>query len=84
MPQIYRRQAHWPAEIAAIPAAPDGKHQAHLRVAQLGFLPLLHRLVEERAGERRLVKRNPSPYPSPRYAGRGDGLFLLCKSSAKK
>jgi hypothetical protein len=28
---------------------------------QLGFLPLLHRLVEERAGERRLAKRIPSP-----------------------
>jgi hypothetical protein len=24
---------------------------------QLGFLPLLHRLVEERAGERRLIRR---------------------------
>jgi hypothetical protein len=36
-------------------------------------LPLLHILVEERVGERRLDQAHPSPYPSPRVAaGRGD------------
>jgi hypothetical protein len=35
------------------------------------FLPLLHVLVEEGVGVRRRSWRNPSPFPSPRYAGRG-------------
>src|SRR5580693_199172 len=37
------------------------------------LLPLLHILVEERAGERRLDQAHPSPCPSPRVAaGRGE------------
>jgi hypothetical protein len=32
---------------------------------QVAYLPLLHKLVEERAGKRRF----PSPYPSPRWRG---------------
>ena len=49
----------------------------------LVYLPLLHTIVEERAGVRRFPSRirfmvgglfmeSPSPYPSPRIAGRGD------------
>jgi hypothetical protein len=40
--------------------------RADLRFLKVGFLPLLHKLVKERAGERRLFKSNPSPCPSPR------------------
>jgi len=52
-------------------ARPHDRNLSTVRISisvQLVFLPLLHTLVEERAGERRL----PSPYPSPRLRG-GEG-----------
>jgi|HubBroStandDraft_5_1064220.scaffolds.fasta_scaffold600979_2 hypothetical protein len=44
------------------------------------YLPLLHTLVEERAGERRLDLACPSPCPSPRSAGRGDVIQRFQRS----
>jgi hypothetical protein len=40
--------------------------------ADFGYLPLLHTLVEERAGERRLLFDAPLPFPLPACARRGD------------
>jgi hypothetical protein len=44
------------------------------------YLPLLHMLVEERAGERRFDLACPSPFPSPRSAGRGDVILRRQKN----
>jgi hypothetical protein len=41
-------------------------------LVQLAFLPLFHRLVEERVGERRHFLGTPLPVPLPACAGRGD------------
>jgi len=41
-------------------------------IADFGYLPLLHTLVEERAGERRSFFDSPLPFPLPACAGRGD------------
>jgi hypothetical protein len=52
---------------------------------RLSFLPLLHRLVEERVGERRLATFHvvPSPCPFPRYSGQGEVHPMLSKEQAK-
>jgi hypothetical protein len=44
---------------------------SHL-IADFGYLPLLHTLVEERAGERRSLFDSPLLFPLPACAGRGD------------
>src|SRR5580658_6845201 len=64
-------------ESAHISAVDDQGHtNGHLEVlARLGYLPLLHILVEERAGERRFTTFRaaghgfPSPFPSRRQCG---------------
>ena len=48
--------------------------------AQVGFLPLLHRLVEERAGERR---NSPHPVPLPAGGERGNEFVSWRKPCQK-
>jgi hypothetical protein len=51
---------------------------------RFSFLPLLHRLVEERVGERRLATFNVVPSPCPfRRSGRGEVHPMLSKEHAK-
>jgi hypothetical protein len=47
---------------------------------QVAYLPLLHTLVEERAGERRF----PTPWPSPRWCVARGSKSMIVRIIAKK